>query len=586
MNFPAIALINRYWLGDGVLVEPIADALALESQCYVLSNYPELYIGHPRVKGIISGEEIKEEYRTVDISQSISSLKKHDDGTTELLPNKFGRMCEEAGFNRKLRAPKLYLTGTEWSDLLRARKWHKEPCVGIIMKSRHPIKDWFYRHEAIRRMVKKRWNVFVFSETNLPTGVHLITGRLPVRELMMQLALMDLVIGPDTGPVHIAAALGVPIGVICFEVMSDNYEIYPNVEIFESDNFDVEKGIKGIAPNIVIRHIESLLGLDRRINVEPQKRPETDEELRVGIIRMKGFGDLLSSLPAVATLKNALHSANGRPDHVSVEYITSPGGAKLLECTKAVDKIIAVDYDHAPYGLPLPPEDIDYSEYTSVHNMINAIDFVNDSDTEPRSELFARYLKVDEVDYASDDWKITVPEEWKDLASGKLGHYVNPNVKTIALQVDTKGLSRIWPKPRIREFCGLAAKRGFKVILLSDLVHTGYPKSAVNLTGQLSTEEYVGMIAICKIGLSCDSALMHIAGAMDKDAVALFGAVDPKLRIAHYKTVHPIVGKAKCVPCNDWQKASCKHKKHHPECMWSIMPKQVLEKLEEVYHER
>lgn len=118
--------------------------------------------------------------------------------------------------------------------------------------------------------------------------------------------------------------------------------------------------------------------------------------------------------------------------------------------------------------------------------------------------------------------------------------------------------------------------------MLSDVKYTKYPKNCINLTSQLSVSEYVGMIAICTFGLSPDSALIHIAGAIGKQALGLFGAVDPELRIAHYDTVSALVGKASCVPCNDWQKSICKDKKKMPECMWNIMPHQVVSSIEKL----
>jgi len=125
------------------------------------------------------------------------------------------------------------------------------------------------------------------------------------------------------------------------------------------------------------------------------------------------------------------------------------------------------------------------------------------------------------------------------------------------LQADSKGLSRRWPIKRQNEFINMVLKKHYIPVIISDIRYEGYNRKAINLTGRLVFEEFVGLIDIARCIVSPDSSSVHIAGILNKPIVALFGSIKPELRINHYNTIYPIVGKSHCVPCNDWQDTIC-----------------------------
>lgn len=580
--FPALAILNRFLLGDTILTEPIASEMAVSQKTYVLCNYPDIFTGHPKVTGIRAIAQMPDNTRIIDLTESIRSIK---DGM--VVPHKFENMCKEAGFNHTLRGPHIYLQESEWKTVQDVRNWYNGHNVGVILESKHRGKNWLHILPCIKKLVKKRYNVFIIAEqiddslkNLLPKGVHFIT-QLTIRDLILRIAMMDIVIGPDTGPLHIAGALGIPIVVVCFPIFEDLYDIYPHVVQLPSDNFTLKYGIRGISVKKMLNAIDELIGTPKAIPISDSKAIKKSKNNLY--IRMRGIGDIYLSLPAIATAM----SLNGKNTHT---YMTSNVGKKILDCTDIFDNVIGIKYNHATSGYPLPPQDQDYEDYDIVNNMINAIDFIPDSDIVPRTELFAKILGVEKIDYDLPSWKIYAPQEWREEAHELMTQYgIQPGDKTIALQVDTMGRSRGWPKARQIDFCGKAHGQGFKVILLSDKEYSKYPKSAINLTGKTSISEYIGIIATAALCVSPDSAMIHIAGAMDKQCIGLFGAVDPELRIAHYKTIHPIVGSAKCcrqdnkhIFCNDWQKKSCAERSRVPECMWGISSNQVIKKVKEV----
>ena len=302
-------------------------------------------------------------------------------------------------------------------------------------------------------------------------------------------------------------------------------------------------------------------------------------------IRIIGIGDIFLSLPAIVTIMCLQENRECR--HV---YMTGKAGKIILEGMGLFDEVIEVKYNHPTSGhVPKPPGE-DYEQYETIYNMINAVDFHQQSDNIPRTELFGRLLGVDEIDYTLPGWKLSIPTEWKRTAAELLSHHgIGKDDRTIALQVDTKGESRVWPITRQKEFCNMAIQEGFKVILLSDIYHSEFPDQCINLTGATTVAEYISVIEAATICVAADSSMVHIAGALDKRCVGLFGAINPELRIAHYSTIYPMIGHSEfCIKngehqfCNDWQQRCCIDKTLVPECMWSIQAVDVWSKIKEV----
>lgn len=556
--FPDIGFVNHFFIGDNVLLEPAADGLAqsMGHATYVLTNCPEIFKAHPQVIGI-NGTNGKKptDLRFIDVDDAMTVTK---DKRKEIL--------NASGLSGLYdRAPHLYLDAREHARAVDFRSCFHGPCIGIALGSNHSIKNWVYMPKLVKQLVRMGYNVFLIgsSMTEIPESLkslplYEIIGR-ELREAMIMISAMDVVVGPDTGPVHIAASQGVPTAVICMESFADLYEKYDKCVIFSTPQMR-RKGINTVPVIDVLDAIEMFLA------EKPLPRLKSGNH---AFVRFRGLGDVLLSLPALATLRS-LDGAS------SYTYITSPAVAKLLRATNLVDETVAIDYKHGTSGMPLLPQDVDYDAFDTVTNLINRIDFLPESGSVPRSDLFGKAMGVPEVDYST-DWRLHPPERWLDDSRAILAeHGVREADTVIGLQVDSKGASRIWPKARWVEFVGRARKYHYQVALLSDQRMNNVPSGAINLTGKLSIEEYVGVIALCSVFVGPDSSGVHIAGAMDIPAVGLFGSVDPYLRVNHYQSVRVIVGKAKCVPCNDWMNACCKDRKKFPMCMWSIKPKRVL----------
>lgn len=561
--FPFMGIVNDYFLGDGVHLEGVADCLArsFEAPVYVVSNFPALYEGHPHIFGVSTTGQMPAGARYLDLGKALTATE-----------GKMERLYADAGLSKGMaRAPKLYLNASEQTASELFRRCFPGPRIGIVLGTGHGVKEWPYMEKLIRLLSKGPGQIFLISD-----GLEQMSRRLkklgayelvarPVRELMLTLKALDVVIGADTGPVNIAAALGVKTLVICLERFADLYKHYENCEVLTAEAFSMI-GLDRISMSTVLSALDKLLCQPKHIDAKHQ----------TAIVRFRGLGDVLLTLPALATLR----SLDGNGEYT---YVTSPAAAALLKASGLADKILTMKYEHRTWGYPLLPAELDYTPFDVVCNMINRVDFIPASGELPRTDLFGRLLGLSEVNYDT-PWRFEIPSQWRDRARQKMRDAgVQDGDKSIALQTKSEGWARNWPIPRQQEFCGLASKRGWRVILLSDVNQGRYPRSAVNLMAQLTVEEFAGLIAEVDVFVGPDSSGIHIAGCTDNDAIGLFGSVDPSLRIAHYSTVRTIIGKGRCVPCNDTQNHSCIDLKYHPACMWSIKSKSVLAQVQKIY---
>ena len=180
--------------------------------------------------------------------------------------------------------------------------------------------------------------------------------------------------------------------------------------------------------------------------------------------------------------------------------------------------------------------------------------------------------------------KLRVDTNKRHQAAVKLG--VDENASSIALMPGAEyGPSKRWPA----EYFGLLAKLfhadGFQVYIFGSdkdriiaeevvKVSNGIAK---NLCGMTTLEEVVDLLSLARVAITNDSGLMHIAAAVDRPVVVLYGAITPKY-------TPPLTDKAEikyldldCSPC--WAK-ECRY--GHYNCLRNIEVNQVYESANEL----
>lgn len=93
----------------------------------------------------------------------------------------------------------------------------------------------------------------------------------------------------------------------------------------------------------------------------------------------------------------------------------------------------------------------------------------------------------------------------------------------------------------------------------------------VNLAGKTQLTEVIDLLALTTVVVSNDSGLMHVAAALDKPLIALYGSSDPRMTPPLSEKAHILYKNLPCSPC--FQR-TCRLK--HLRCLQEIRPEEVL----------
>jgi heptosyltransferase-2 len=99
-------------------------------------------------------------------------------------------------------------------------------------------------------------------------------------------------------------------------------------------------------------------------------------------------------------------------------------------------------------------------------------------------------------------------------------------------------------------------------------------KGCVNLCGKTTLPEAVDLLSLVQFVITNDSGLMHVAAALDKPLIAIYGSSNPGMTPPLSHKAHILYSKLKCSPC---YQRTCPKK--HLKCLREIKPKQVLDVL-------
>jgi len=102
--------------------------------------------------------------------------------------------------------------------------------------------------------------------------------------------------------------------------------------------------------------------------------------------------------------------------------------------------------------------------------------------------------------------------------------------------------------------------------------------SSINLCGKLNFERLLDLIAKADWVISSDSGPMHLAAALQKPQIAIFGATHPRLGFAPLNPHARIIAQdLECQPCSLHGSESCP--RGHFKCMLDISPNLLLSHL-------
>lgn len=178
-------------------------------------------------------------------------------------------------------------------------------------------------------------------------------------------------------------------------------------------------------------------------------------------------------------------------------------------------------------------------------------------------------------------WNFTWLPEHKDTAHIVREKWRSDSGRWIALQPGARWLNKRWPVEYFAELVKKLRNRfdDVRFVILGgsadhDLgrhIFKTDPERCLDLTGRTTLTEMVEWTRLCELMVTNDTGPMHVAAALGKPVVAMFGPTEPR-RTGPYGQVDQVLQhKLPCVPC---MKDSCSY--HQPlECLRALTPDRV-----------
>ncbi|MDJ0626258.1 MAG: glycosyltransferase family 9 protein [Candidatus Caenarcaniphilales bacterium] len=332
--------------------------------------------------------------------------------------------------------------------------------------------------------------------------------------------------------------------------------------------------------------------------------------MRILIIKLSSFGDIIHSLPVLTTLKSLFPSS-------SISWVVSTKFIQLLRNHQLIDEIYELDNTLKSWAHNLKQirkQDFDYvidlqglmksGLFAKLCNAKKTIGIVPSREKlaglfysnkiqatnvlNPEVHIINRNLKILEA------FKVTNHEVSKENTVFQLPvltppqiltNALGPQKKFIILAPETRWKSKNWPFENwISLIEILTEDNKNKVILLgsnAEFIH--FPKlknnnNLINLMGRTSIEDLMGILPLASLLIGGDSGILHLASAYGIKTLGLFGSTSPK-RTGPWGGEYLYLG-LDCSPCH---KRTCKlDKVNELKCLKEITVNQVIQKVNQL----
>ncbi|HKW29210.1 MAG TPA: lipopolysaccharide heptosyltransferase II [Verrucomicrobiae bacterium] len=173
--------------------------------------------------------------------------------------------------------------------------------------------------------------------------------------------------------------------------------------------------------------------------------------------------------------------------------------------------------------------------------------------------------------------------ERSEIASAVRSKWQTGNVRWIAIQPGARWPNKRWPVEYFAELVRYLARKfpdaRFAILgskedkSLGGFISRVEPERCFNLCGQTSLPEMVEWLRLCDLMITNDTGPMHVAAALGKPLVALFGPTEPR-RTGPYGQLNSVLRID--LPCSPCLKSRCHYEKPN-ECLNALSPATVFE---------
>jgi len=178
-----------------------------------------------------------------------------------------------------------------------------------------------------------------------------------------------------------------------------------------------------------------------------------------------------------------------------------------------------------------------------------------------------------------------VKRKWPEADS----KFKTQNSKLILLQPGARWENKRWPVENFSQLVSLLAQKfpltRFAILgssedkPLGEIISHAAPDHCLNLCGATSLPEMIEWIRLCDFMITNDTGPMHVAAALGKPLVALFGPTEPR-RTGPYGQLENVLRIE--LPCSPCMKSFCTWKNPN-ECLNAISPATVFERVQKQF---
>ena len=192
--------------------------------------------------------------------------------------------------------------------------------------------------------------------------------------------------------------------------------------------------------------------------------------------------------------------------------------------------------------------------------------------------------KKAELPSKSPNPKLIANQKSASTSLAKLGH-AKPSQKVLGLCPGAEyGEAKRWPIEYYAEAAKAALDKGWEVWLFGSEKDVPYTKQIDQLTenrcldlgGKTKLSEAIDLMDLCDTVISNDSGLMHVAAALDKNLIAIFGSSTPHHTPPMSDKSHIKYLGLPCSPCFE-RTCPLKNPDEHMQCLKKITPESVID---------
>ncbi|MBO7465399.1 MAG: glycosyltransferase family 9 protein [Bacteroidales bacterium] len=321
--------------------------------------------------------------------------------------------------------------------------------------------------------------------------------------------------------------------------------------------------------------------------------------MKILVIRLSSIGDIVLATPVIRCLKRQLPDAG-------IHFLCKPSMKTVVETNPYIDNIHTFRREDATLVNRLRDEEFDYvvdlqkNRYSRrlcrrlhvPHSSFPKLNFrklllvLFKWNLMPRLHIVDRYFRAVE--------RLGVKNDGKGLVfcideadSHELDEFFLPE-KYVAVAVGSRHATKQIPAETLE---AVAEKCRLPLVFLGDSHDSGivagierrFPDHTLNLCGKLSLRASAACVAKAETLLTGDTGLMHIAAALQKRTVSVWGNTVPAFGMYPYQPHHPencIIlenNNCRCRPCSKLGYGRCPL--GHFRCMRGIPPARITELL-------